>query len=127
MDPARRGTRLHERASPGVISLFLPNDYYPSREAYLEALAEAMREEYEIIADAGLDLQLDCPDLALSRHMQFADLSDEAFVKVAGANMEALNHAIGNVAPERVRVHICWGNYEGPTCATSIWTRSSAH
>ncbi len=103
-------------ASPGVISLFLQNDFYPSRDAYLEALAEAMREEYETIADAGLDLQLDCPDLALSRHMLFTDLSDEDFVKVADMHVEALNHALRNVPQERVRVHICWGNYEGPHC-----------
>jgi 5-methyltetrahydropteroyltriglutamate--homocysteine methyltransferase len=101
-------------ASPGVVSLFLPNAHYPSREAYLEALAEAMRPEYEAIVAAGLDLQLDCPDLALSRHMLFAEESDEAFVKIAEANVEALNHALRGVDPARVRVHICWGNYEGP-------------
>ncbi|MGX9357262.1 cobalamin-independent methionine synthase II family protein [Roseobacteraceae bacterium S113] len=103
-------------ASPGVISLFLQNDYYPTREAYLAALADAMREEYETIVGAGLDLQLDCPDLALSRHMLFADLSDAEFLKVADAHVEALNHALANVPAERVRVHICWGNYEGPHC-----------
>jgi len=103
-------------ASPGVISLFLQNDFYPSREAYLEALSDAMRAEYETIAAEGLDLQLDCPDLALSRHMLFADLSDEDFVKVADLHVEALNHALRNVPRERIRVHICWGNYEGPHC-----------
>lgn len=101
-------------ASPGVISLFLQNDFYPSREAYLAALADAMKAEYETIAAAGLDLQLDCPDLALSRHMLFADLSDDEFVRLAAENVEALNHALQNVPQERVRVHICWGNYEGP-------------
>lgn len=101
-------------ASPGVISLFLQNDFYPTRDAYLSALADAMRAEYETIVAAGLDLQLDCPDLALSRHMLFADLSDDDFVKIAAANVEALNHALANVPPEKVRVHICWGNYEGP-------------
>ena len=101
-------------ASPGVIALFQPNRYYPSRDAYLGALADAMREEYERIVAAGLDLQVDCPDLALARHMQFADLSDEEFVAAAAANVEALNHALRNVDPGRVRVHICWGNYEGP-------------
>lgn len=101
-------------ASPGVISLFLQNDFYPTRDAYLAALADAMRAEYETIVAAGLDLQLDCPDLALSRHMLFADLSDDDFVKIAAANVEALNHALANVPPEKVRVHICWGNYEGP-------------
>ena len=101
-------------ASPGVISLFLQNDYYPTREAYLEALAEAMRAEYETIVASGLDLQLDCPDLALSRHMLFADLSDAEFIQIAQMHVEAMNHALENVPSERVRVHICWGNYEGP-------------
>ncbi len=101
-------------ASPGVISLFLQNDFYPTRDAYLAALAEAMRDEYRTIVDAGLDLQLDCPDLALSRHMLFTDLSDDEFIKVADSHIEALNHALEGVDPARVRVHICWGNYEGP-------------
>ena len=101
-------------ASPGVISLFLQNDYYLTREAYLGALADAMKAEYETIVAAGLDLQLDCPDLALSRHMLFTDLSDEEFIKVAGAHVEALNHALRDVPADKVRVHICWGNYEGP-------------
>ncbi|MEM9577999.1 MAG: cobalamin-independent methionine synthase II family protein [Pseudomonadota bacterium] len=101
-------------ASPGVISLFLQNDHYPTRDAYLAALAEAMREEYETIVDEGLDLQLDCPDLALSRHMLFNDLSDVEFLKIADAHVEALNHALQNVPQEKVRIHICWGNYEGP-------------
>lgn len=101
-------------ASPGVIALFQPNRHYPSREAYLGALADAMREEYEKIVAAGLDLQVDCPDLGLARHMQFADLSDDEFVAAVAANVEALNHALRNVDPGRVRVHICWGNYEGP-------------
>lgn len=103
-------------ASPGVISLFLQNDHYRNRETYLAALADAMKEEYETIVAAGLDLQLDCPDLALSRHMLFADLSDAEFVKIANMHVEALNHALQNVPQERVRVHICWGNYEGPHC-----------
>jgi 5-methyltetrahydropteroyltriglutamate--homocysteine methyltransferase len=103
-------------ASPGVISLFLQNDYYSTREAYLAALADAMKTEYETIVGAGLDLQLDCPDLALSRHMLFNDLSDDEFVKVANMHVEALNHALQDVPQDRVRVHICWGNYEGPHC-----------
>jgi 5-methyltetrahydropteroyltriglutamate--homocysteine methyltransferase len=101
-------------ASPGVISLFLQNEHYPTRDAYLAALADAMREEYETIVAAGLDLQLDCPDLALSRHMLFQDLTDAEFVKIAASHVEALNHALANVPQDRVRVHICWGNYEGP-------------
>lgn len=103
-------------ASPGVISLFLQNDFYASRDAYLAALADAMRDEYETIVDSGLDLQLDCPDLALSRHMLFNDLSDSEFIKIAESHMEALNHALKNVPSEKVRIHICWGNYEGPHC-----------
>ncbi|MGB1234799.1 MAG: epoxyalkane--coenzyme M transferase, partial [Planktomarina sp.] len=101
-------------ASPGVIALFLQNDHYNTREEYLQALADAMREEYRTIVDAGLYLQLDCPDLALSRHMLFQDLSDDEFLKIAATHVEALNHALDGVDPSRVRVHICWGNYEGP-------------
>ena len=101
-------------ASPGVISLFLQNDYYPSREEYLQALAEAMKDEYKTITDAGLDVQLDCPDLALSRHMLFNDLSDDEFIRIADSHVEALNYALEDVPQDQVRVHICWGNYEGP-------------
>jgi 5-methyltetrahydropteroyltriglutamate--homocysteine methyltransferase len=101
-------------ASPGVISLFLQNGYYPTRAAYLAALADAMKDEYRTIVEAGLFLQLDCPDLALSRHMLFQHLSDEEFVKVAASHVEALNHAIDGLPRDRIRVHICWGNYEGP-------------
>lgn len=103
-------------ASPGVISLFLQNDFYKTREAYLTALADAMKAEYETIVAAGLDLQLDCPDLALSRHMLFNDLSDAEFLKIADLHVEALNHALQDVPADKVRVHICWGNYEGPHC-----------
>jgi 5-methyltetrahydropteroyltriglutamate--homocysteine methyltransferase len=101
-------------ASPGVISLFLQNDHYPTREAYLAALADAMKEEYETIVASGLDLQLDCPDLALSRHMLFNDLSDDEFLKIAASHIEALNHALQDVPEDKIRIHICWGNYEGP-------------
>ena len=109
---AKRG--FMNAASPGVISLFLQNDYYPSRDAYLAALADAMKAEYETIVAAGLNLQLDCPDLALSRHMLFADLSDDEFIRIANSHVEALNHALRDIDPAQVRVHICWGNYEGP-------------
>jgi 5-methyltetrahydropteroyltriglutamate--homocysteine methyltransferase len=109
---AKRG--FMNAASPGVISLFLQNQHYPTREAYLSALADAMKNEYETIVAAGLDLQLDCPDLALSRHMLFNDLSDDEFLKIAAGHVEALNHALKDVPQEKVRVHICWGNYEGP-------------
>ncbi len=101
-------------ASPGVISLFLQNQHYATREAYLAALADAMKQEYETIVGAGLYVQLDCPDLALSRHMLFADLSDDEFLKIAAMHVEALNHALRDIDPAYVRVHICWGNYEGP-------------
>ena len=109
---AKRG--FMNAASPGVIALFQPNRYYPSRDAYLGALADAMREEYLRIVASGLDLQVDCPDLALARHMQFADRSDDEFAAVAAANVEVLNHALRGIDPARIRVHICWGNYEGP-------------
>ena len=101
-------------ASPGVISLFLQNSYYKTREQYLAALADVMKIEYETIVAAGLTLQLDCPDLALSRHMLFNDLSDIEFVKIAHSHVEALNHALRDIDPAKVRIHICWGNYEGP-------------
>lgn len=101
-------------ASPGVISLFLQNAHYPDRQTYLEALANAMRDEYRTILDSGLDLQLDCPDLALSRHMLFSDLSDAEFLAIAATHVEALEHALHGLPRDRIRLHICWGNYEGP-------------
>lgn len=101
-------------ASPGLITAFQPNAYYPSHEAYLADLIVAMRPEYEAIADAGFDLQLDCPDLAMSRHTGYQDASDAEFLKIAEANVEALNAATAHIAPERMRMHVCWGNYEGP-------------
>src|SRR2546425_4483485 len=101
-------------ASPGVISLFFKNEHYPSHEVYLFAIAEAMRHEYETVAKAGYVLQIDCPDLAMGRHIQFAHLSVEEFRKMARLHIEALNHALANVPPDQARVHLCWGNYEGP-------------
>ena len=101
-------------ASPGVISLFFRNDHYPTHEAYLAAIAEAMRHEYEAVAQAGLVLQIDCPDLAMGRHIQYASLSVEEFRKKASLHIEALNHALARVPPDRARIHLCWGNYEGP-------------
>lgn len=103
-------------ASPGVIALFQPNEYYPSQDAYLEALAEAMRPEYEAIVGAGLYLQLDSPDLGLGRHMMYKDRSDTEYLTLIGGHVEALNHALRNVPADRVRMHVCWGNYEGPHC-----------
>ena len=101
-------------ASPGVIALFQPNEFYPSHEEYLAALAEAMRPEYEAIVEAGFDLQLDCPDLGLGRHMMFKGAPEGEYVRVAHQHVDALNHALRNIPAGRVRMHICWGNYEGP-------------
>jgi 5-methyltetrahydropteroyltriglutamate--homocysteine methyltransferase len=101
-------------ASPGVVSLFFRNDHYKDQDAYLEAIAEAMRDEYEAVAKAGLTLQIDCPDLGMGRHIQYADLDLKAFRSRIGAHIAALNHATRNIAPEQMRLHLCWGNYEGP-------------
>ena len=101
-------------ASPGVIALFQPNDHYPTQDAYLEALAEAMRPEYEAIVAAGLILQLDSPDLGLGRHMMYKGRSDADYLTLIGIHVEVLNHALRNVPAERTRMHVCWGNYEGP-------------
>jgi 5-methyltetrahydropteroyltriglutamate--homocysteine methyltransferase len=101
-------------ASPGVISLFFRNTHYEGHEAYLFAIAEAMRHEYETVAGAGLILQVDCPDLAMGRHIQFASLSLEEFREMARLHVEALNRALANIPPEQLRMHVCWGNYEGP-------------
>ena len=103
-------------ASPGVIALFQPNEFYPTQDTYLEALAEAMRPEYEAIVAAGLYLQLDSPDLGLGRHMMYKDRSDAEYLKLIGGHVDALNHALRNVPADRVRMHVCWGNYEGPHC-----------
>jgi 5-methyltetrahydropteroyltriglutamate--homocysteine methyltransferase len=97
-----------------VISLFFRNDHYPSHEAYLAAIADAMRVEYEAVVGAGLLLQVDCPDLAMGRHIQYAGLGLEEFRRMARVHIQALNHALRNVPPDRVRMHVCWGNYEGP-------------
>ena len=101
-------------ASPGVIALFQPNDHYPDDDAYLEALAEAMRPEYEAIVAAGLILQLDSPDLGLGRHMMYKDRSDADYLERIERHVAVLNHALRNVPANAVRMHVCWGNYEGP-------------
>ncbi|GAA0759901.1 5-methyltetrahydropteroyltriglutamate--homocysteine methyltransferase [Erythromicrobium ramosum] len=103
-------------ASPGVIALFQPNEHYATQDAYLEALAEAMRPEYEAIVAAGLLLQLDSPDLGLGWHMMYKDRSEAEYLRLIGGHVEALNHALRNVPADRVRMHVCWGNYEGPHC-----------
>ena len=101
-------------ASPGVVAVFQPNQHYKSQEDYISALADAMREEYEAIVAAGLVLQIDAPDLAMGRHIRFKDADDAEFLRNARLQVEALNHALANVPADRVRMHLCWGNYEGP-------------
>jgi len=101
-------------ASPGLITAFQPNRYYPSHEAYLADLVDAMKPEYDTIAAAGFSLQLDCPDLAMSRHTGYQDLTEAEFLATIAANVEALNAATANIPAERLRMHVCWGNYEGP-------------
>lgn len=101
-------------ASPGVIALFQPNHHYPSHEAYLEALAYAMQAEYEAIVDAGFILQLDSPDLGLGKHMLFKDKPQEEYERLANLHVDMLNEALKNIPAEKVRLHVCWGNYEGP-------------
>jgi len=101
-------------ASPGLITAFQKNAYYPSHEAYLADLVAAMQPEYEAIAAAGFELQLDCPDLAMSRHTGYQEMDEATFLRTIAANVDALNAATANIAPDRMRMHICWGNYEGP-------------
>jgi 5-methyltetrahydropteroyltriglutamate--homocysteine methyltransferase len=101
-------------ASPGLVPVFQTNSYYPTHEAYVEAIAAAMQEEYEAIVNAGFVLQLDCPDLAMAHHTSFQELSEADFLKRAAFHVEVLNHALRNVPADRARIHICWGNYEGP-------------
>ena len=101
-------------ASPGVIAFFFADQHYGDREAYLGALAEAMRPEYEAIVSAGITLQLDCPDLAMARHLLYGDRELEEFRRDIELNVEALNEALKGLPPERLRMHVCWGNYEGP-------------
>ena len=110
-----KGTRAFmNAASPGLITAFQVNRHYPSHEAYLDALVAAMRPEYEAILNAGLDIQFDCPDLAMSSHTGYQDASEEEFLKIAAANVEALNAATEGLPSDRMRMHLCWGNYEGP-------------
>lgn len=101
-------------ATPGVIALFQPNEFYKTQDDYLEAVAEGMRVEYEGIVEAGFILQLDAPDLGLGRHMMYKDLDDDCFVIAAEKHIEVMNHALRNVPGDKVRMHVCWGNYEGP-------------
>jgi 5-methyltetrahydropteroyltriglutamate--homocysteine methyltransferase len=114
MSGARATEGFMNAASPGVVASFLRNQYYPTHEAYIEALAKVMAPEYEAIVAAGFVLQVDCPDIAMSRHTGFQDLSEPDFLKRAEFDLEALNVALKNVPAEMVRLHVCWGNYEGP-------------
>jgi len=113
-DGADVARRFLTGASPGVISLFFANTHYPDFETYIFAIADAMRYEYEAVTNAGIMLQLDCPDLGMGRHIQYADLDLPEFRKRAELHVEALNHALANVPKDMVRIHLCWGNYEGP-------------
>jgi 5-methyltetrahydropteroyltriglutamate--homocysteine methyltransferase len=110
--PATEG--FMSAVSPGTIAVFQPNEFYPSHAAYIEALANAMRPEYEMIVRSGLVLQIDCPDLGMGRHIRFRDVDDDEFVRNAHLQVEALNHSIAGLPADRIRMHICWGNYEGP-------------
>ncbi|MFM9938538.1 MAG: cobalamin-independent methionine synthase II family protein [Hyphomicrobiaceae bacterium] len=101
-------------ASPGLIAIFHPNRYYPTHAAYLQALAAAMSAEYRAVIEAGLDLQIDCPDLAMGRHTIFKHASDLAFLRHTEEQVEALNSALIGLPPERLRIYVSWGNYEGP-------------
>ncbi len=114
VDAARPTEAFLNAASPGVIALFQPNDYYPTQDAYLEAIAEAMRPEYEAIVAAGFLLQIDAPDLGMGRHTMYRNASVDEYLKGAARHVEVLNHALRNLPPDRLRMHICWGNYEGP-------------
>ena len=113
-DEAGAAEAFMNSASPGVIAVFQPNEYYATEEQFLEALANVMKVEYEKITEAGLILQVDCPDLAMGRHIRFRDEDTATFKKAARAQVEALNYALENVPADRVRMHLCWGNYEGP-------------
>jgi 5-methyltetrahydropteroyltriglutamate--homocysteine methyltransferase len=115
LDRHGRGVRAFmNAASPGLVTAFQPNQFYPSHEAYLADLVDAMRPEYEAIVAAGFALQLDCPDLAMSRHTGYQDLDEASFLRVVDANVAALNAATANIPADRMRLHVCWGNYEGP-------------
>jgi len=111
---ARPHAAFMNAASPGVIAVWQHNEYYKTEDEYLGAVADAMRAEYEAIVEAGFVLQIDCPDLAMARHMNYSKLADDAFVQLVERNVAVLNHAVRNIAADKLRMHVCWGNYEGP-------------
>ncbi len=114
VEAAKPAEAFMNAASPGVLTKFVPDAHYRDEDAYVAALADAMKTEYEAITDAGYILQIDCPDLGSARHNQYQHLDDAAFLRIAERNVEAVNHATAGIPPERMRLHICWGNYEGP-------------
>jgi 5-methyltetrahydropteroyltriglutamate--homocysteine methyltransferase len=114
VEAARPSGAFMTAASPGVIAMFMPNHYYPTHAAYVNAIAEAMQPEYEAIVAAGFDLQLDCPDLAAARHNSYISDTNEEWMRRCDASIDALNGAVAAIPPERMRLHLCWGNYEGP-------------
>ena len=114
VDAAKPRGAFLNAASPGVVAIFQKNEYYPDEDAYIEAVAEALRHEYEAIVAAGFSVQVDSPDLAMGRHLAFADLSDDDFLRVIDRNVAALNHSLRNIPADRIRMHLCWGNYPGP-------------
>ena len=114
VDAAKPNGAFMNAASPGVVAIFQKNEYYPDEESYIGAVADALQGEYEAIVDAGFLLQVDSPDLAMGRHLAFPQLSDEEFLTVIDRNVAALNHALRNIPADRLRMHLCWGNYPGP-------------
>ena len=114
VDAAKPVEAFMNAASPGVLALFQPNDYYPTQDAYLEALGNAMQSEYEAIVGAGFLLQIDAPDFGMGRHTMYRHASVEDYLSAAARHVEVLNHALRNLPADRMRMHICWGNYEGP-------------
>ena len=114
MDAAGVETAFMNAPSPGIVALFQPNEYYPDEDTYLNAIADALKVEYDRIVAAGFDLQVDSPDLGMGRHNKYKTLSDEEFLARAEVLVEVLNHALRDVPADRARIHLCWGNYEGP-------------
>ena len=123
VDGGRVAGAFMNAPSPGIIALFQPNEYYGRPDEYLEAIAEAMKTEYEAIVEAGFYLQVDSPDLAMGRHIMYRDEPDEDYVERGGVHVDALNHALRDVPADRVRMHLCWGNYEGPHHLDIAWSK----